>query len=72
MKKDKAFAEKGSVCGVGWHIGYEPLEPMTKEPWPHMTVLLDRSAIYIDEKAYKDLRKFIKALKKGLRRLERG
>lgn len=71
MKKDKPFAEKGDISSIGWHVGYEPLEPMTKEPWPHMTICLERANIYLNCDSASELRKFIKALRKGLRRLEK-
>lgn len=65
MKKDKAFA----IYGNGWNVGYEPFNHKSMMPYRHMSIYLGDSTFTPNK--VKQLRKFIKALKKGLRRLEK-
>lgn len=65
MKKDKPF----EVCDVGWGVIYDPIE--TGKPYRHMTIYTRNGNFSFYPGNVKQLRKFIKALKKGLRRLEK-
>lgn len=71
MKKDKAFAEKGELARNYWHIGYEPPNHILKRPYSMMAIRLEYRSFEVYPGQVKQLCKFIKALKKGLRRLER-
>ena len=66
MKKDKPFA----VYDVGWGVVYEPIDHKSMKPYRHMTIYTRNGNFSFYPGNVKQLRKFIKALKKGLRRLE--
>lgn len=70
MKKNKAFAEKGEINYYNWHVGYEPDNQYHSNPKLVVAIELANIEIYSGSGA-DQLRKFIRALKKGLRRLER-
>ena len=77
MKKDKAFAEKGEINYYNWHVGYEPDNQYHSNPKLVVAIELANVALELANieiysgSGADQLRKFIQALKKGLRRLER-
>lgn len=72
MKKDKPFTKRGAFAGTDYRIEYYPDdECMDKSVAINLQCLKLKFRIDMSASDVKRTRKFIKALKKGLKRLER-
>lgn len=73
MKKDKAFQKRGAFAGVDYRIHYFPDDDvMSGSVAVELECLSRKFRIDVYRHDLKHTRKFIRALKKGLRRLKHG
>lgn len=73
MKKYKPFTKRGAFAGNNYKVHYFPDDPAMERSMAVELSFLERRPFRLDIFAsdVKHTRKFIKALKKGLRRLEK-